>query len=152
MWGVWILYAAAAVLWSHFPKRWNLWSCRWLWMQSLSSKLLPKAGWVKLSSSNPVGFSQRKNREEDFKICGQNHQIQVFPASGGERVHQEEVWGFVQHAPAAVGGGPRTVRHAGGQHPSAPYWQDLVRHRHAGDGEEEWNLQGSLWQPALHRG
>lgn len=65
--------------------------------------------------------------KEDFEICGQNYEIQIFPEGGREWVHKKEVWGDVQHASAAHCGGAGAVRDTGHQCAPTSIRQDMVR-------------------------
>ena len=98
----------------------------WLWLTPGLSSLLLLLFLCLRSWTSLAQVRGRPPAQQDHALCGQDRQVQVLPEGHGDRVHQEEDWGDVQHAPAAHCGGAGVSWDAGRQHPSAPHRQDMV--------------------------
>lgn len=69
---------------------------------------------------------RRTPTEQDHALCRQDRKVQVFSEGHWDGVHKEEDGGDVQHSSFPHCGSARVQGHAGHQHTTSPYRQNMV--------------------------
>lgn len=72
-------------------------------------------------------FRWRTPAKQDHALCRQDCKVKVFSEGHWDRVHKEEDGGDVQHSSSPYCGSARMPRHAGHQHSTSSYWQNMVQ-------------------------
>lgn len=72
-------------------------------------------------------FRRGTPAEQDHALCRQDRKVKVFSEGHWDGVHKEEDGGDVQHSSSPHCGSARVPGHAGHQHSTPPYRQNMVR-------------------------